>query len=136
MFVVVWVWAFPLLALPPFEALLKGTMALTFPEWIHSAIYQSGPFRIGAEWVLIFLLMVIALLLPIRSFFFIKETHEPSHKPSPKLMAFSVVSILALILALFTWIRIGVLYEIPLENWAEQLPPPPPPPTWTPCKPQ
>jgi hypothetical protein len=130
MFVVVWVWAFPLLALRPFEALYTGRMYLTFREWILSAIYQSGFLRAEAERVLIFLSMVIALLLPIRSFFFIKETHEPRHRPSPKLIAFSAMGILAIVFALFTWIRIGVLSEIPLDNWTQQLPPPPPPPTW------
>jgi hypothetical protein len=132
MFVVVWVWAFPLLALPPFKALFTGRMALTFPEWILSAIYESGFLRAEAERVLIFLLMVIALLLPVRSFFFIKETHGPSHKPSPKLIGFYGISILAIMLGLFTWVRIGVLYEIPLgeSNSAQQLPPPPPPPAW------
>jgi hypothetical protein len=130
MFVMVWVWAFPLLALPPFEALFKGKMALTFPEWIHSAIFQPGSPRAWALSVLIFLVMVIALLLPVRSFFFIKEAEQPSHRPSSWVIGFSVVSILAITIGLFTWIRIGALYDIPLSelNSAQQLPPPPPPP--------
>jgi len=131
MFVLVWVWAFPLLALPPFEALFEGRMALTFPEWIHSAIYQPGSPRAGAEFVLIFLLMVVGLLLPVKSFFFTQGAEESSYKRSAWVIGFSVVSILAIMIALFAWIRVGALYEIPLSelNSAQQLPPPPPPPT-------
>jgi hypothetical protein len=92
MVVVVWVWAFPLLAFPPFEALFKGTLALTLPEWIHSAIYQPGSPRNWAESVLIFLLMVIALLLPIKSFFFANET-QPRDRISSRLVGFSAMGL-------------------------------------------
>jgi MFS family permease len=136
MFILVWVWAFPLLALPPFKALFEGRMVLTHSEWLYSAIYQPGLPRIWAESVLIFLLMVIALLLPVKSFFFISEIQEPSHRLSPRLIGLSVMGVLVIIIALFAWIRLGVLYEIPLTelNSAQQLPAPPPPPT--PCKAQ
>src|SRR5258706_3717880 len=127
MFVVVWVWAFPLLALPPFEALVKGRMAFTLPEWIHSAIYQLGTPRIWAELVLVFFLMVIALLLPIRSFFFTKEMQQPHHRLSTRLVGFSAIGVMVVMIALSAWIRFGVLYEIPVTelNSAQQLPPPP-----------
>jgi hypothetical protein len=73
MFIVVWVWAFPLLVLP----LLKGRIVFTFSEWLYSAIYQPGSPRIWAKSVLIFLLMVIALLLPIKSFLVgVRFTHQ------------------------------------------------------------
>ncbi|HLB89226.1 MAG TPA: hypothetical protein VJK29_16345 [Terriglobales bacterium] len=130
MFVVAWIWAFPLFVWP----LFKGTVVLTFSEWLYSAIYQSGSPRIWAESVLIFLLMVIALLLPIKSIFLVREIEEPIHRPSPKLIGGSAVAVLLSMTALLAWIHFQV-YEIPpdaLSSW-QQLPPPPPPPQ-TPCK--
>lgn len=64
MAVIAWVWVFPLFVLP----FVKGTWRLTFSEWVYSAMLQSGLPRIAAESFLIFLVMIIALLLPIRSF--------------------------------------------------------------------
>jgi len=130
MSIVVWVWAFPLLVLP----LFKGRIDLTLSEWLYSAIYQPGSPRIWAEVVLIFLLMVIALLLPIKSFFLVREIQKPIHRPSPKLIGGSAVTVLLSMIALLAWIHFRV-YEIPpaeLSSW-QQLPPPPPPPQ-TPCK--
>ena len=136
MFIVVWVWAFPLLVLPLLTALSKRRIVLTFSEWLYNAIYQPGSPRTGAESVLIFLSMVIALLLPIKSFFLSKEIPEPSHRLSPRLIGFSVIGVLVVMIALFAWLRLGVLYEIPLNELssAQQLPAPPPPPN--PCKAQ
>jgi hypothetical protein len=131
MFVVAWVWAFPLFVLP----LFKGTMVLTFSEWLYSAIYQWGSPRIGAESVLIFLLMVIALLLPIKSFFLVREIQGPRQSPSRKLIGGSVVTVLVVAVALLAWIHLHA-YEISpaeLNSW-QQLPPPLPPPH--PCKAQ
>ena len=135
MFIVVWVWAFPLLVLPLFKALFEGRIVLTFPEWLYSAIYQWGSPRIWAESVLIFLLMVIALLLPIKSFFLVRGIQEQSHRPSPRLIGGSAVTVLLIMIVLLAWIRFRV-YEIPpaVLNSSQQLPPPPPPPT--PCKAQ
>lgn len=130
MFVVAWIWAFPLFVWP----LFKGTIVLTFSEWLYSAIYQAGSPRIWAESVLIFLLMAIALLLPIKSFFLVREIEEPTHRPSLKLIVGSAASVLLGMFALLAWIHFQV-YEIPpdmLSSW-QQLPPPPPPPQ-TPCK--
>ena len=131
MLVVVWVWAFPLLVLP----LLKGRIVLALSEWLYSAIYQPGSPRIWAESVLIFLLMVIALLLPIKSFFLVREIQEPSYSPSHRLIGFSVMGILVVLIALFAWVHLRV-YEIPLTelNSTQRLPPPSSPPT--PCKAQ
>jgi hypothetical protein len=138
MFILVWVWAFPLLALPPLKALFEGRLSFTLPEWIHSAIYQSGLPRIWAESVLIFLLMVVALVLPIRSFFFLKEMQPPHHSLSTRLIGLSAVGVLVVTVALLTWIRVGVIYELPVSwpNSARQLPPAPAPPTWPVHKPQ
>jgi hypothetical protein len=131
MFIVVWVWAFPLLVLP----LFKGRIVLTFSEWLYSAIYQPGSPRIWAESVLIFCLMLIALVLPMKSFLSLKETRKQSPRLSTKLIGFSVMGLVVIMVGLFAWIRLGVLYEIPITelNSAQLLPAPPPPPP-TPCK--
>ncbi len=132
MFVVTWVWAFPLFVLP----LFKGTIVLTFSESLYSAIYQAGSPRIVAESVLIFLFMVTALLLPMKSFFPVKERPGPIHRPSPKLVGGAAVAVLLIVIALLAWIHLQV-YEIPpaeLNSW-QQLPAPPPPPP-NPCKAQ
>jgi hypothetical protein len=138
MLILVWVWAFPLLALPPLKALFEGRMVLTLSEWLYTAINHPRSARAWAESVLIFLLMVIALLLPIKKFFIVREIEETIHRPSPRLMGMSFVGVLVIISTLFTWIRLGVLYEIPLSelNSTQRLPSPPAPPTWNPCKPQ
>jgi hypothetical protein len=131
MFLIVWMWAFPLLALPMF----KGTWNLTFSEWLYDAIYQPGLTRIWAESVLIFLLMLIALLLPIRSFFLAKEVSEPS----PRFFAFSAMGVVVALLALLAWVHLSV-YEIPLDQLDPTrqllpLPPPPAPPnSQLPCE--
>ena len=131
MFVVTWVWAFPLFVLPIF----KGTIVLTLPEWLYSAIYQPGAPRIWAESVLIFSLMVVALLLPMKSIFLVRERPEPIHRPSPKLIGSSAVTVLLIVIAVLAWIHLRV-YEISpaeLNSW-QQLPAPQPPPN--PCKAQ
>lgn len=66
MCVIAWVWAFPLFVSPLFE----GKIVVTFSEWIHAAISEPGLPRTLTEAVLIFLSMVIALILPVRAFFF------------------------------------------------------------------
>ncbi|PYV95572.1 MAG: hypothetical protein DMG89_21065 [Acidobacteria bacterium] len=130
MFIIVWVWAFPLLVLP----LFKGRIVLTFSEWLYSAIHQPGSPRTWAESVVLFLMMVIALLLPIKSFFLVREIQEPIHRPSPKLIGGSAVTVLLSMVALLAWIHFRV-YEIPPDVLSSQqrLPPPPAPPQ-TPCK--
>jgi hypothetical protein len=95
MFVVTWVWAFPLFVWP----LFKGTIVLTFSEWLYSAIYQ-------AESVLIFLLMVIALLLPIKSFFLVREAEESTPRPSLRRVGGWAAPVLLSIFALLAWIHL------------------------------
>ncbi len=126
MFIMVWVWAFPLLVLPLFQS---GHLSIA--EWLYTAIYYPG--SAGSWPPLIFLLMVIALLLPVKSFFFDAEVPRPIHRPSPKVIGGSAAVVLLTMAALLAWIRLRS-YEIPpaeLFSW-EQLPPPPPPPS-NPC---
>jgi hypothetical protein len=68
MFIVVWGWAFPLMILPLFR-----TLSVPMPELLSHALKQSGIAREAVEAVLIFLLMLIALFLPIRSFAFLNR---------------------------------------------------------------
>ena len=61
MFVVVWVWAFPVLLLPSLQHMAP------IKEWLPE-VRESGPARNFVELVLIFLLMVLALILPVKTF--------------------------------------------------------------------
>lgn len=65
MFIIVWTWAFPLMILP----VLRHHASITFSRWISDAVMESGPHRDWMEAVIVFLLMLIALFVPIRSFF-------------------------------------------------------------------
>ncbi len=132
MFIVVWVWAFPVLVMP----LLGRPRSLSLPEWIYTAIYYPGSARAYAEGVLLFLLMVIALFLPVKSFFLTGEAPRPIHKLSPKLIVGTAVAVAVIMIALSAWIRLSP-YEISpaqLTSW-QQFPPPPPPPNpcWAQC---
>jgi len=124
MFIVVWGWAFPLLALP----LFKNSFALTFTELLYGALHGFRYPRIWVKEILIFSLMVVALLLPIKSFFVLRGIREPSRRFSPRLMAFFVVGILVVGIALLVWIDFRT-YEIPSAQLFTFLVPPPPPPS-------
>jgi hypothetical protein len=121
MFVVVWAWAFPQLALP----LLRHRVQLSFSEWLYNATYQSGPARTWAESVLLFIVMLFALLLPIRSFFASKEVAEPSRR----VVLLSLAGLLLAVVALLVSIHLRV-YELPMKDIMSlrELPSPPPPP--------
>ncbi len=131
MFAVVWIWAFPLLALP----LFKRASALTFVEVLYGALHGYQYPRIWLKAILIFSLMVIALLLPIKSFLVSGGIREPSRSLSPRLIGFSVAGALVIAIALLAWIDFRA-YEIPsawLNNGQQlvgidiPLSPPPPP---------
>ncbi len=64
MFIIVFGWAFTVLVLP-----LLGTLEGTPSQFILAAVRGPGPARDVVEAILIFSLMVIALILPARSFF-------------------------------------------------------------------
>jgi hypothetical protein len=70
MFIVVWLWAFPLILLP-FLPDIKG---IPLAELISRALREPGTSRTSVHSVLIFTLMLIALILPIRSFFGERKT--------------------------------------------------------------
>jgi hypothetical protein len=79
--------------------------------------------------------MVVALLLPMKSFFLVRKGPAPIHTPSPRLVARSAVTVLLIVIALFVWINAQV-YEIPPEQLNSWRVPPPPPPPPTPCEAQ
>jgi len=129
MFIVVWVWAFPLLVLP----LLGHKWSLSIPEWIYTAVSYPGSVRAYGEAVLLFLLMVAALVLPMKSLFLVREGQRPIQRLSPKLVGGTAVAVLVVMIALSAWVRLSA-YEIPaaeLASW-QQFPGPPPPPS-IPC---
>src|SRR5258708_26836804 len=73
--------------------------------------------------------MVVALLLPIDSFFFVRQHPAPIRTLSPRLVGRSAVTVLLIVIALFVWIHAQV-YELTPEqlNFPGVPPPPPPPP--------
>lgn len=131
MFVIVWGWAFPLLALP----LFKNSSRLTFVEVLYGALHGHLYPRIWAKGILTFSLMVIALLLPIKSFFIIRGIREPTRSLSPRLIGLSVAGVLVITIALLAWIDFRT-YEIPSVQMMQMfpLPPPPPPPFRAPAE--
>lgn len=132
MFVIVCFWAFPLFMLPFVSALVHGRIVLSFSETLYDAISEWGIPRTVAESVLIFSLMVIALLLPIRRFFGDRAVERAIHRRSARLVGFCLTGALVVLSALYAWIRVGVVYEIPVTNlnMTDRLPPPPAPPNW------
>jgi hypothetical protein len=125
MFVVTWAWAFPLFAWP----YLRGPRVFTLPEWIFNAIYELGSPRTAAQLVVTVSLMVIALLLPLKSFFLARGAPAPTRALSLRFLGRSAVTVFLVIIALFIWIHAQV-YELTPEqlNYGQQLPSPPPPP--------
>lgn len=129
MFVIVWLWAFPLFVLPFVSALVHGRVVLTFSEMIYDAISGAGTPRSVVELLLIFSVMVIALLLPMGRFFGHTVAEGVAHRASMRGVASALLSALVILVGLYAWVRIGTLYEIPAAelNPTQRLPSPPPP---------
>jgi|SRR5450755_2047204 hypothetical protein len=121
MFVVTWAWAFPLFAWP----YLRGPKVFTLPEWIFNAIYERGYPRSEAQLVVTFSLMVIALLLPIKSFFLVRNEPASIHTTSPRLVVRSAVTVSLIMIALFVWIHAQVYELTPEQLNSPGVPPPP-----------
>jgi hypothetical protein len=71
MFVIVWGWAFPIMAFPDFVyPLYRGALKITsLSGVIRAAFGEPGVMRDIVHEVMIFALMVIALILPMKTFF-------------------------------------------------------------------
>jgi hypothetical protein len=124
MFVITWAWVFPFFALPN----LRGPRVFTFPEWIFNAIYEPGHPRTAAQLVLTFFAMVVALILPMKSFFLARKEPLATHPLSPRLVGRSAVTVLLIVIAVFVWIHAQVYELTPEELNYWSVPPPPPPP--------
>ena len=135
-FVIVWFWAFPLFLLPVTVPLIRGLSSFTFPELLCDAMLGPGFPRSVVELHLVFLLMVIGLALPMGRVFVARKANEPVHLPSRRVVGFSSMSAMIAMIVVFCWLRVGILYEIPVAQLNTFLlaPPPPPPPPPTPCK--
>ncbi len=134
MFVIVWFWAFPVFMLPVVVGLMRAK-EFTFFELLYDAISGPGWTQSVARTILIFLLMVAGLALPMGRFFIARKANEAVHLPSRRLAVSLLIGIPVAALALYCWLRVGVVYELPiarLNTFLLQPPPPPPPPT--PCK--
>jgi hypothetical protein len=77
MFIIVWIGAFPVMVLP---ILQHKTITLT--EWVYGALGDPGMPRTWAESVLIFILMVVALILPIKALLGKRSTRQANDYPS------------------------------------------------------
>lgn len=132
MFAIVWFWAFPIFIRPFLAGVVRGRLELSLSEALYYAVSGPGGLRLELEADLAFLLMVIALFLPIRKFFFARKLEEPTHAPSARLVGFCLTGVMVILSALYAWIRVGVAYEIPVTalNMTDRLPPPPAPPNW------
>jgi hypothetical protein len=132
MFVIVWFWAFPVFVRPIVVPLARGEFMGTVPEFFYDAITGSGLTTQLAKSIMVFLMMVVGLALPMGRFFIPKKANEPVHLPSRRLGVSLLIGIPVAALALYCWLRVGVLYEIPVAQMNAVLfapPPPPPPPT-------
>jgi hypothetical protein len=134
MFVIVWFWVFPVFIRP--SPLVRGYFTLTFPEFFYDAISGPGYATQVVRSILMFFIMVIGQALPIRRFFIARKASEPVHLPSRRVAVSLLIGIPVAALALYCWLRVGVLYELPTAQLNTFLvaPPPPPPPPPTPCK--
>jgi hypothetical protein len=133
MFVIVWFWAFPVFILP--SPLIRGYLILTFPEFFYDAISGPGMATQVVRTILMFFIMVVGLALPMGRFFIARKANEPVHLPSRRLAVSLLIGIPVTALALYCWLRVGVVYELPtaqLNTFLVAPPPPPPPPS--PCK--
>lgn len=65
MLVIVWMWYFPFFVLPS----LRYLEGFNLIKWLSSLAHLTSWSYNAPVWVLIFLLMLAALILPVRSFF-------------------------------------------------------------------
>jgi hypothetical protein len=78
MLVIVWVFAFPVYMLPMLQHVHSAPGSIQWSAWLWGAVKGPGLDRDYAKGPLDFLLMVVALFLPVRSFFRRpSETQEP-----------------------------------------------------------
>jgi len=131
MFVIVWLWAYPIFVLPFLRPVLRGRLSLPVSEVFYNAVSGPGFCRSMLNTGLIFSIMVIALALPIRNFLTRQGAEQSAYRASSGLITLCVSGVLIVVIALYAWIRVGFVYEIPvgdLDSTQRLAPPPPPPP--------
>ena len=108
-----------------------GVITTEGAEALYDAISEPGGLRLELKAELAFLLIVIALVLPIKTFFLSIREQPPTLRPSARLVGFCLTGVLVLSSALYAWLRV-VVYEIPITRLhaTDDLPPPPAPPDW------
>jgi Na+/phosphate symporter len=125
---VIAVWAFSLFVLPIAGPILRGQMTVSVAEWAYIAIHQSGLLRSYAESSLIFGLMILALILPVKSVFWPRSWQLESKRPHLRIAC--VAGLLADVIVCFLWINFRQ-YEITpaqMNSW-QMMPAPPSPPS-------
>jgi hypothetical protein len=129
LFVIVWLWAYPIFVLPFLGPVLRGRLSLPVSEVFYNAVSGPGFCRSMLETSLIFSIMVIALVLPIRRFLMRKGAEQSAYRASPRLATLCVSGVLIILIALYACIRVGFIYQIPVGdlNSTQRLAPPPPP---------
>lgn len=133
MCVIVWFWAFPVFIRSLLVHLARGDPTRSIPEFFYDAISGPGGSTEIVWAILMFFVMVVGLALPMGRFFIARKADEPVHLPSRRLAVSLLIAIPVAALALYCWLRVGVLYEIPVAQVNSVLfmpPPPPPAPTW------
>lgn len=106
---------------------------LTFPEFFYHAISGPGMITQMVRSILMFSIMAVGLALPMGRFFIARKANEPVHLPSRRLAVSLLIGIPVAALALYSWLRVGVLYGLPTAQLNTFLLPPPPPPTPRKC---
>jgi|SRR5208283_2823118 len=130
MCVIAWAWTYPLFISPMVVPVIQGKSAFSLPELLYSAMLGWRTPRTVVTLALVFSLMLIALVLPLRRIFGNRQVERPVYRPTARAVVFSLIGALALLFALRAWLSVGILYEIPfqrLDVWLVAPPPPPPP---------
>jgi hypothetical protein len=61
--------------------LWKAASVFSPSNWLREAIHEPGPSRVAAEQILLFIIMLLGLLLPVRTFFGAR-THDEGRTPA------------------------------------------------------
>ncbi len=82
MFVIVWLWAYPIFVLPFLGPVLRGRLSLPVSEVFYNGVSGPGFCRSMLETSLVFSMMVIALVLPIRRFLMRQGAEQSVYRAS------------------------------------------------------
>jgi len=117
MFVIVWGWALPnLVYRDVVYPLSRHLLSISdFPSLLAEALLGAGfprDFARGfVQLTVIFALMVVALVLPLKAFAQTEETQRAVTKPTRKLFLGSAVSLLVVATGLLAWVHLRVYWR-------------------------